>query len=280
MAEFYSKNSLVIPGITFHENECALLKLNNRDTKPILCRYVPQSDALLIIKEGVKVFGIKALNMEQSFAFDMLLDDRVQLVSLVGQAGSGKTLIALAAAMEKTLCMKPIYERILVARPIIPMGKDLGYLPGTKDQKLSYWMRPIFDNLELILSKQKGDLDIGLGRKQGKKTTIEELQQNNIIEIEALTYIRGRSIPNQYLIVDEAQNLTPHEIKTIISRAGEGTKIVLTGDPEQIDNPYLDANSNGLTYLVERLRNEELVGHMLLSKSERSELAAMAVNRL
>lgn len=281
LSKLYEQGRLVIPGVTFHNNEFACIKLKKQDSKPIYSRWISPPGNLVPVKEGLSAFGIKPLNLEQKFAFDLLLDDRVQLVSLVGQAGSGKTLIALACALEKTLPISPSYERVLVARPVIPMGKDIGYLPGTKDQKLSYWMRPIFDNLEFILNRVKNRTDWGLGIQQkGRKLTFEELQQANILEIEALTYIRGRSIPNQFLIVDEAQNLTPHEIKTIISRAGMGTKIVLTGDPEQIDNPYLDANSNGLTYLVERLKNESVVGHILLSKSERSPLAAMAVERL
>jgi len=280
LSSLYEEGTVVVPGVSFHANEFASLKLASVNAREVLCRWNPIENGLYALKEGQSSFGVKPLNREQRFAFELLLDDRVKLVSLVGQAGTGKTLIALACALDKTLQIKPVYERVLVARPVIPMGRDIGYLPGTKDQKLSYWMRPIFDNLEFILAKAKPSAELGLGSYRDKKLTVEDLQQANILEIEALTYIRGRSIPNQYLIVDEAQNLTPHEIRTIISRAGKGTKIVLTGDPEQIDNPYLDANSNGLTYIVERLKNEKLFGHVLLSKSERSELAAMAVRRL
>jgi len=280
VGKLYQEGKLVIPGITFHPNESACLRMKGKEAKPVLCRWIAKEGALLALKEGVSAFGVKPLNVEQKFAFDLLLDDRIQLVSLVGQAGTGKTLIALACALSKTLQIDPAYERILVARPVMPMGKDIGYLPGTKDQKLSYWMRPIFDNLEFILSRGKVGPEAGLAMPRGKKLSVDDLQEADIIEIEALTYIRGRSIPRQFMIVDEAQNLTPHEIKTIISRAGEGTKIVLTGDPDQIDNPYLDANSNGLTYLVERLKREPLVGHMLLAKSERSPLAAMAAEML
>jgi PhoH-like ATPase len=280
LGRLYQEGRLVIPGITFHPNEYACLRLKQKEARPVLCRWLPPAGGLVALKEGVSAFGVKPLNVEQRFAFDLLLDDKIQLVTLVGQAGTGKTLIALACALSKTLQLEPAYERILVARPIMPMGKDIGYLPGTKDQKLTYWMRPIFDNLEFILHRAKVGAEAGLAVPKGKKLALDDLQQADIIEIEALTYIRGRSIPGQFMIVDEAQNLTPHEIKTIISRAGEGTKIVLTGDPDQIDNPYLDANSNGLTYLVERLKNEPIVGHMLLAKSERSALAAVAVERL
>jgi PhoH-like ATPase len=280
LAELYSKGSLAPRGVDFNKNECARLTVDGNGGKPALCRWNLKQNGLVPIKEGLTAFGIKPRNIEQKFAFELLLDDDVQLVSLVGQAGSGKTLIALACALEKTMSAAPRYEKLLVARPVIPMGRDIGYMPGGKDQKLSYWMRPIFDNLEFILSKKRSPADKGDRAHEDKRLTTEYLQDSNILEIEALTYIRGRSIPNQFIIVDEAQNLTPHEIKTIISRAGQGTKIVLTGDPDQIDTPYLDANSNGLTYSVERLKNEPLVGHILLTKSERSSLAAVAAKQL
>jgi PhoH-like ATPase len=210
------------------------------------------------------------------------------MVTLIGQAGTGKTLIAIACALAKTIGHNPVYERILVARPIIPMGKDIGYLPGTKDQKLNYWMQPIFDNLEFLLHKdsrapanaERFEDEYKDGRKLTGSSKIDYLMKSNLLEIEALTYIRGRSIPRQFMIVDEAQNLTPHEVKTIVSRVGEGTKLVLTGDAEQIDNPYLDSNSNGLSYSAERLKGQKLVGHMFLAKSERSDLAALAVEML
>ncbi len=208
-------------------------------------------------------------------AFELLMDPDIQLVTLVGQAGTGKTLIAIAAALESVLHFNR-YERILVSRPIIPMGKDIGYLPGSKDEKLSNWMQPIFDNLTYLLSQGsvKGEEDESLKKK------IDKLMSDHILEMEAITYIRGRSIPKQYVIIDEAQNLTPHEVKTIISRAGEGTKMVLTGDPYQIDNPYLDSSSNGLTYTVERMKGQALHGHVTLRKSERSSLAAAAAKYL
>lgn len=227
------------------------------------------TNLLRVPKEGV--WGIHPRNREQQFAFDLLLNDDIQLVSLVGKAGTGKTLLAIAAGLYKT-ADESVYSRLLVSRPVFPMGRDLGFLPGDVEEKLAPWMQPIFDNVELLLSS----VDEGGKRKRGYR----ELIDLGLMEIEPLTYIRGRSIPRQYMIVDEAQNLTPHEIKTIITRAGEGTKIVLTGDPYQIDNPYVDSSSNGLTYAVERLKGQEIAGHMTLSKGERSSLAELAANLL
>lgn len=220
-------------------------------------------------KEGI--WGIHTRNREQQFAFDLLLNDDIQLVTLVGKAGTGKTLLAIAAGLAK-VSDEGTYSRLLVSRPVFPMGKDLGFLPGDIEEKLAPWMQPIFDNVELLL----GNVDERGKRKRGYK----ELVDLGFLEIEALTYIRGRSIPRQYLIVDEAQNLTPHEIKTIVTRAGEGTKIVLTGDPYQIDNPYVDSSSNGLSYLVEKFKGQEISGHVILTKGERSPLAELAANLL
>ncbi len=278
--QLYKKNELELKGFTFYENEYILLKSNENTSASAICKYNPIQKKIHLLKDDFKVMGIHALNLEQKFSFDLLLNDNIKLVTLVGQAGTGKTLIAIASGLAKTIGDDPVYEKLLVARPVIPMGKDIGYLPGSKNEKLSYWMQPIFDNLDFILKNSNFTLS-KYGESQGSiQETIEYLIKSNILEIEALTYIRGRSIPNQFLIVDEAQNLTPHEIKTIISRAGSGTKIVLTGDPEQIDNPYLDANTNGLSYMVERLKDKKIVGHMFLSKSERSDLASLAVEYL
>jgi len=223
----------------------------------------------LVRKMEKPICGINPLNPNQRIAFDLLLDDSIPLVTLVGKAGTGKTLLAIATGLHKVL-EENVFTRVLVSRPVIPMGKDIGFLPGSKEEKLSSWMQPLFDNLEYILSVYK---------KQNLKS-VESLMNNDYIEIEALTYIRGRSLPKQYIIIDEAQNLSPHEIKTIVSRAGEGTKIVLTGDPYQIDSPYLDSNSNGLTYLVEIMKGQELFGHIFLDKSERSPLAELAAELL
>ncbi len=220
-------------------------------------------------REGV--WSIHPRNREQTFALDALLDDNIKLVTLVGKAGTGKTLLAIAAGLHKT-AEENVYNHLLVSRPVFPMGKDLGFLPGDIEEKLTPWMQPIFDNVELLLSGHETEKR----RSKGYK----ELMAMGIMEIEPLTYIRGRSIPNQYLIVDEAQNLTPHEIKTIVTRAGEGTKVVLTGDPYQIDNPYVDSSSNGLTYLVEKFKEEAISGHVTMMKGERSALAELAANLL
>ena len=219
-----------------------------------------------------KVWNVSPRSKEQRMALTILMDPSIQIVTLVGQAGSGKTLLALAAALETTI-QQNLYDRILVSRPIIPMGNDLGYLPGTKDEKLDVWMQPIYDNLDYLLRNDKHD-------SQMVRRQIEELKRNHKLELEALTYIRGRSIPKQFVIVDEAQNLTPHEVKTIVSRAGEGTKMILTGDPYQIDNVYLDSCSNGLSFIVDRFKNLPIHGHITLKKSERSPLAAAAAELL
>lgn len=236
-------------------------------------RFDAAAERIAPLRKGGKdgVWSITARNREQAFALDALLDDSIKLVTLVGKAGTGKTLLAIAAGLHK-VAEENIYNRLLVSRPVFPMGKDIGFLPGDIEEKLAPWMQPIFDNVELLLSGHEAEKRHSKGYK--------ELVAMGIMEIEPLTYIRGRSIPNQFMIVDEAQNLTPHEIKTIITRAGEGTKVVLTGDPYQIDNPYVDSSSNGLTYLVERLKNLKITGHVTMMKGERSELAELAANLL
>ena len=213
-------------------------------------------------------WGIKALNKEQKFALEVLMNDQIKVVTLVGRAGTGKTLLALSVGLEKVVEQK-IYSRLLVTRPVIPMGNDLGYLPGTREEKLRPWMQPIYDNLEFLFSTHHDPAE-----------AVNDLVDRGILIMEALTYMRGRSIPNQFIICDEAQNLSPHMVKTLITRVGEGSKIVFTGDPEQIDHPYLDTSSNGLTYLVERLKNEEIAGHVTLTKGERSKVAELAARLL
>jgi PhoH-like ATPase len=220
-------------------------------------------------KEGV--WGIRPRNKEQSFALDLLLNDEVRLVTIVGKAGTGKTLLAIAAGLQKTM-EEGIYQKLLVSRPIFPLGRDIGYLPGSVEEKLNPWMQPIFDNVEYLMNLSRSEKKAGRG--------YHELLDLGIVEIEPLTYIRGRSIPNQFIIVDEAQNLTPHEVKTIITRVGDGTKIVLTGDPYQIDNPYVDQTNNGLIHVVNRFRSERLAGHVTMSKGERSPLAELAAKLL
>lgn len=218
-------------------------------------------------REGV--WGIKPRNREQHFGFDALLDDRIKLVTLMGKAGTGKTLLAMAAGLKRTV-MDREFRRLVVARPTISMGKELGFLPGSLEEKLAPWMQPIHDALEML-----GDLNMGHEHRRSG-----DLMRSGSIVVEALSYIRGRSIANQFMIIDEAQNLTPLEAKTIITRVGNGTKIVFTGDPYQIDNPYVDSSSNGFNYVVSRFRAEPIAAHIEFQKGERSELAELAANIL
>jgi PhoH-like ATPase len=269
---FYSQSYLDLDG-DYYANQFLTLVEASNPSHTAIGRYQPSLGRVVPLiktpKEGL--WGIHPRNREQQFAFDLLLNEDIQLVTLVGMAGTGKTLLALAAGLHMT-ADDNCYSRLLVSRPVFPLGRDLGFLPGDVEEKLAPWMQPIFDNVELLL----GSVDEGGKRKRGYR----ELVDMGLLELEALTYIRGRSIPNQYLIVDEAQNLTPHEIKTIVTRAGEGTKVVLTGDPYQIDNPYVDSSSNGLTYVVEKFKEQEISGHVTLSKGERSCLAELAANLL
>ncbi|MCB9542480.1 MAG: PhoH family protein [Myxococcales bacterium] len=253
-------------------NEYLLLRNTDRPKHTALARVEPTADRVVALPPRREpIWGITARNKEQSFALDLLLDDRVPLVTLVGKAGTGKTLLALAAALAKVTDDER-YQRVLVSRPIFPLGRDLGFLPGTVEEKLDPWMKPIYDNVELLLSQNADARRLGHGH--------QTLVDMGLLEIEPLTYIRGRSIPRQYMIIDEAQNLTPHEVKTILTRAGEGTKVVFTGDPYQIDNPYVDASDNGLVHLVRRMAGQPLAGTVTLSRGERSVLAELAANVL
>jgi PhoH-like ATPase len=218
-------------------------------------------------REGV--WGIRPRNREQHFAFDALLDDRVKLVTLMGKAGTGKTLLAMAAGLKRTVVDRE-FRRLVVARPTISMGKELGFLPGSLEEKLAPWMQPIHDALEML-----SDLNMGHEHRRSG-----DLMRSGSIVVEALSYIRGRSIANQFMVIDEAQNLTPLEAKTIITRVGHGTKVIFTGDPYQIDNPYVDSSSNGFNYIVSRFRTEAISAHIELQKGERSELAELAANIL
>ena len=211
------------------------------------------------------VFGINPKNTEQKFAFDALMNDNIKLVALQGVAGTGKTLLALAAALEQN----KKYNQIILTRPIVPLSnRDIGFLPGDAEDKIAPYMMPLWDNLKYIKSVHKDT--------SRKSVSIDQMQKDKKIEVTALTFIRGRSLANVFFIIDEAQNLTPHEIKTIITRAGEGTKIVFTGDIHQIDSPYLDEKSNGLSYIIDRLKGQPLFAHIRLEKGERSELSDMA----
>jgi PhoH-like ATPase len=246
------------------------------------------------------VSRISPRNREQSFALNLLLRDDVALVTLVGKAGTGKTLLAIAAGLQK-VADERLYSRLLISRPVVPMGKDIGYLPGDVGEKLTPWMQPLYDNFDLIFGSvpehrsrpEHGKSEHGKSdytksdfsksdhsRFDRWRRGHEELIAQGLLQIEPLTYIRGRTLPQQFFVVDEAQNLTPHEVKTILTRAGEGTKVILTGDLDQIDNPYVDAASNGLTYVVERFKGDPLSGHITLVKGERSDLAERATQLL
>ena len=254
------------PGFTPTQNFFFIFKCGQEET----AGRVIGDKVKKFLNGDINAWGARARNQEQRFAMELLMDDNVKAVSLVGKAGTGKTLLAIAAGLEQVVERKK-YSKLYIARPIIPMGKDLGFLPGNEKDKLRPWMQPIFDNIE-FLSDVKGD-------KAGEKV-ITGLESMGLLKVEALTYIRGRSMPNAFIIIDEAQNLTPLEIKTIITRVGENTKIVFTGDPYQIDSAYLDANTNGLTYMADKLKNEKIAGHITLVKGERSPLAEIAAKLL
>ena len=236
--------------------------------KSILARFDPFDNKVVRVDKPT-AYGIKPRNAEQSFALHMLMDNRIQLVSLSGKAGTGKTLLALAAALE----LRSEYRQIFLARPIVPLSnRDLGFLPGDIQSKLDPYMQPLFDNLSVIRHQFKSN--------DKRSIKINELLEQNKLLITPLAYIRGRSLQKAFFIVDEAQNLTPHEVKTVITRAGEGTKVIFTGDIHQIDHPYLDKRSNGLTYLISRMKGQDVFAHITLEKGERSELAELASNLL
>ena len=269
---FYSHGALPVTSSEVVPNQYVLLRDPDSPSHTALGRFEAASGKVVPLRKMRDgVWGIRPRNKEQHCALDLLLADDVKLVTLVGKAGTGKTMLAIAAGLQKVV-EERTYSRLLVSRPIFPLGRDIGYLPGDLEQKLNPWMQPIYDNVEFLMGLSKTDT------KNGRSP--RELIDMGYIEIEPLTYIRGRSIPNQYIIVDEAQNLTPHEVKTIITRAGEDTKIVLTGDPYQIDNPYVDATSNGLTTIVQKFMGQPIAGHVTLTKGERSPLAELASNLL
>ena len=269
--DLYAGGGGVVEAAGLHANEYVLLR-HDVSGKSALGRFDKVSGKVVPVKKlRDGVWGIRPRNKEQHYALDMLLNDDIKLVTLVGKAGTGKTLLAIAAGLQK-VTDEDVYQKLLVSRPIFPLGRDIGYLPGDIEEKLNPWMQPIYDNLELLLGLNRSD------KKEGR--SYAELVDLGFVQVEPLTYIRGRSLPNVYMIVDEAQNLTPHEVKTIITRAGEGTKIILTGDPYQIDHPYLDASNNGLTTVAERFKNEPLAGHIILAKGERSALAELATQLL
>ena len=265
---FYSgeKLSLEEKDIKLHPNQYVMLVSNANEKKTALAKFKNYNHPLSKVKDFKEgIWDVRAKNKEQQFAFDLLMDQDVKIVSLVGRAGCGKTLIALAAGLKQILDDRT-YKKLIVSRPVQPMGRDIGFLPGTLEEKMMPWIAPIQDNLEFLMGDDKEHMKM--------------LQEQGTIEIEALTFIRGRSISNAFIIIDEAQNLTMHELKTIITRVGEGTKIILTGDIDQIDSAFLDATNNGLTYAVEKFKPYELAGHISLQKGERSAVASLAANVL
>ncbi len=249
----------------WHPNQYVMMVSNANEKKSALARFKTHYEPLKnIVHKNLPDWKIDARNKEQAFAIDMLMDPDIKIVSLIGRAGSGKTLMAIAAGLQQTIGLRSEsnhYSRLIVSRPVQPLGKDIGFLPGTMEEKMLPWLMPIQDNLKFLM---------------GDRTSLEMYMEKGKIEIEALTYIRGRSIANAFIVIDEAQNLTKHEIKTIITRIGEGTKIVLTGDIEQIDNVYVNETSNGLAHAVEKFKEFPISGHVTFKKGERSELATLA----
>jgi len=266
--QFYDKKDVYLENTNLKTNEYVMLISNANEKKTALGRFINEHTPVRQLrKEKRGVWGIKSRNKEQSFLIDALMDPDIEVITAIGKAGSGKTLCAIAAALEQTLDERTsTYTRVIVSRPVQPLGKDIGFLPGTMEEKMSPWLMPIQDNLQTLMGNDKVTLDMYL--------------EKGTIEIEAITYIRGRSIGKAFIIIDEAQNLTTHELKTIITRVGEGTKIVLTGDVEQIDNVYIDATTNGLTHAVEKFKDFELAAHVTLLKGERSRVATFAAQNL
>jgi PhoH-like ATPase len=266
---FYDGQPITIDA-ELRPNEGVLLSSSSRPKKT--ARGIWRADTGIIepLQFGdAHPWGLSARNLQQQFALELLLRPDIQLVTMLGQAGTGKTLLALAVGLQ-LVAEEKMFRRMMVSRPIMPLGKDIGYLPGTKEEKLESWMEPILDNLQYLVDP----------KLEHTNDKVDYLFDTGVLEMEAVTYIRGRSLPKLFIIVDEAQNLTPHEVKTVVSRAGEGAKVVLTGDAYQIDNPYLDASSNGLTYVVERFKDQPIYGHITLAKSERSVLASLAAQLL
>lgn len=266
---FYSGEKIYIdPAVkALCPNQFVMLVSNANEKKTALAKFKNYNYPLSKVREYRDgVWEIRAKNKEQQFAFDMLMDPEIKIVSLLGTAGCGKTLIAIAAALEQILGNVSTYKKLIVSRPVQPMGRDIGFLPGTLEEKMTPWLAPVQDNLEFLMGDDKEHLKM--------------LVEKGTIEMEALTFIRGRSISDAFIIIDEAQNLSAHELKTIITRVGEDTKIVLTGDVCQIDNAYVDATTNGLTYAVEKFKDHEIAGHVTLQKGERSAVATLAASIL
>jgi PhoH-like ATPase len=254
--------------VKLQPNQFLMLVSSSSEKKTALAKFTDYATPLKRIHKFENVWGIHARNKEQSFAFSLLMDPQIPVVSLIGKAGTGKTLLAIAAGLEQIMGGQgnEVYKKLIVSRPVQPMGKDIGFLPGTLEEKMMPWLAPIQDNLEYLMGNDK----------EAMRDHIEK----GVVEVEALTYIRGRSISNAFIIIDEAQNLTSHELKTILTRVGENTKIILTGDIDQIDNVYIDEKTNGLTYAVEKFKEHDLAGHVTLSRGERSKVASLAAKIL
>ena len=262
--DFYEGKPVVLDYDNLHPNQFIMLVSNSNPKKAALARYTNCETPLKKVQQ-INAWDTRPRNKEQQYALNLLMDPDVPVVSLIGKAGSGKTLLALAAGLEQTLG-KSIYKKMVVTKPVEPVGKDIGFLPGTLEEKMMPWLAPIQDNLQFLMGDDKMTLDM--------------YHEKGQIEVEAMTFIRGRSISNAFIVIDEVQNMTQHEIKTVLTRVGEGTKIVLTGDIEQIDNVYIDATNNGLSYVVERLKSETITGHVTLMKGERSKVATIAALKL
>ncbi len=275
---------------TLQINEFIIVESENNPENNKLFRYLG-GKAFREVRMHPFSWNFTARNIQQLMALDLLMDDDIKMISLLGPAGTGKTFLTLLVGLEK-VAREKMYRKFLISRPIVALGADIGFLPGDLQEKLHNWMMPVHDNLEFIFSKQKneGPLESQAQRTPRERrheriarshlSDVQRLQNQGIISIEAITYMRGRSIPYQFIFIDEVQNLTPHEVKTIVSRVGEGSKIVLAGDPYQIDSPYLDFTTNGLTVTTEKFKNLPIFGTVFLDKSERSELAKLAAEIL
>tara|TARA_Y100001937_G_scaffold19040_1_gene26300 strand:+ start:3376 stop:4677 length:1302 start_codon:yes stop_codon:yes gene_type:complete len=262
---FYNNKPVILDKEALSPNQFVMLISSSNHKKAGLARFISKSNPLKKVSQ-ISAWDTKPRNKEQQYALNLLMDPEVPVVSLIGKAGSGKTLLALAAGLEQTLGANQRYKKMVVTKPVEPVGKDIGFLPGTLEEKMMPWLAPIQDNLQFLMGDDKMTLDMYHSKGQ--------------IEVEAMTFIRGRSISNAFIVIDEVQNMTQHEIKTVLTRVGEGTKIVLTGDIEQIDNVYIDATNNGLSYIVERLKQESITGHVTLTKGERSKVATIAALKL
>lgn len=269
--ELYKNKEADCPVQGLAPNEFLVLRAQEDSKKTAMARVRPNNPSkVVLLSSETSPWGIHPRSKEQRCAIELLMDERVNLVTLLGSAGTGKTLLTLACGLQKAV-EDNVYRKLVICRPIVAVGKDIGFLPGSKDEKLSTWMGAIYDNLEVLMDIRHHD---------SAAEKMQYLMDNEKIEMASVSHIRGRSLPGQYMIVDDAQNLTPHEMKTILSRAGDGTKVVVTGDPYQIDNPYLDVASNGLTYLISRMRGQDIYGHLTFSKTERSKLAGLVAELL